>query len=157
MSETRWYEAGLPFSCTACGKCCTRHGDASYVYLRADEAAAIASHLGLGPAEFSERYLAFEDGWITLKPDLERCAFLTDAGKCSIYEVRPKQCRTWPFWESNLVSEEAWRTEVNAVCPGSRGEGPATVHPADQVERLARETEEWYEGDGDETDPGPGV
>jgi len=27
---------------------------------------------------------------------------------CSIYPVRPLQCRTWPFWDTNLASKSAW-------------------------------------------------
>lgn len=140
--DERWYAAGLPFSCTACGQCCKRNGDSAYVYLRADEAAAIAHHLGMEIDRFKDEYLVFEDGWITLRPDLDQCAFLTTDGKCSVYEVRPKQCRTWPFWEHNL-REEVWKGQVNAICPGSR-EGE--IHSADEVERIAAETEAWYEG-----------
>jgi Fe-S-cluster containining protein len=49
------------------------------------------------------------------------CEFLArdTSGKtrCSIYAVRPAQCRTWPFWKSNLASERAWRA-TGRVCPG---------------------------------------
>ena len=24
------------------------------------------------------------------------------------YPVRPLQCRTWPFWDTNLASQSAW-------------------------------------------------
>ena len=41
---------------------------------------------------------------------------------CTVYPVRPPQCRTWPFWESNVATPEAWRRAC-AACPGSgRGE-----------------------------------
>ena len=36
---------------------------------------------------------------------------------CSIYLVRPLQCRTWPFWSSNLTSAEAWNRAAK-TCPG---------------------------------------
>ena len=29
---------------------------------------------------------------------------------CSIYQARPLQCRTWPFWDGNLASEENWKS-----------------------------------------------
>jgi Fe-S-cluster containining protein len=38
-----------------------------------------------------------------------------------VYEDRPRQCRTWPFWDSNLKSPEAWLRACD-VCPGS-GQG----------------------------------
>jgi len=37
--------------------------------------------------------------------------------KCTAYEERPRQCRTWPFWDSNLRSPEAW-AEAAEACPG---------------------------------------
>ncbi len=38
--------------------------------------------------------------------------------KCNVYEFRPQQCRTWPFWDSNIATPEAWK-ETCQVCPGS--------------------------------------
>lgn len=37
---------------------------------------------------------------------------------CRIYPVRPKQCRSWPFWNSNLSSEESWKS-IQGDCPGA--------------------------------------
>jgi Fe-S-cluster containining protein len=37
--------------------------------------------------------------------------------KCTAYEERPRQCRTWPFWDSNLASPAAW-AEAAEACPG---------------------------------------
>jgi hypothetical protein len=34
-----------------------------------------------------------------------------------VYEDRPGQCRTWPFWKSNLTSRRAWE-RAKGVCPG---------------------------------------
>jgi len=36
---------------------------------------------------------------------------------CRVYSVRPAQCRTWPFWEGNLASPEAWEKSTRR-CPG---------------------------------------
>jgi Fe-S-cluster containining protein len=143
MAESeRWYEAGLPFECTACGACCRSHGDYSHVYLREEEVVAIAEHLGRDPVQFLRDELVVEEGWITLRPDLPRCQFLTDEGRCGIYPVRPVQCRTWPFWDVNL-DPDVWRRDVNAICPGSR-RGP--LHDADRIDAIARATEAWYDG-----------
>ena len=72
------------------------------------------------------------------------CPFQEPSGVCSIYPVRPKQCATWPFWEENLASEEVWNGPVAACCPGI-GRGP--LHPREEIERIARETEAWYDAD----------
>ncbi len=141
MSE-RWYEEGLPFSCTACGNCCKSRGEYSHVYLREEEVTAMARHLEMDPVEFVRTQVRVEDGWITLLPGLDKCQFLDDSGRCTVYAVRPVQCRTWPFWDINL-DRKVWTEEVNATCPGSREGGE--VHPADQVDAIARATEDWYQ------------
>ena len=145
QAEGRWYGAGLPFKCTACGNCCKSNGEYSHVYLRDEEVGTIAEHLGLDPVLFLREHLVVEDGWITLQPDLPQCQFLGSDGRCGIYPVRPVQCRTWPFWEINL-DEATWRGEVNGICPGSRGDGDAELHSPEKIEGIAKATEDWYEG-----------
>ena len=140
MSE-RWYEEGLPFTCTACGNCCKSRGEYSHVYLREEEVTAIARHLEMDAVEFVRTQVRVEDGWITLLPGLSRCQFLDDAGRCTVYPVRPVQCRTWPFWDINL-DQKTWTEEVNATCPGSRD---GALHSADTVDAIAKATEDWYE------------
>ena len=44
------------------------------------------------------------------------CIFLGENG-CSIYEGRPLQCRTYPFWPSIVESRGNWESEKNS-CPG---------------------------------------
>ena len=47
------------------------------------------------------------------------CVFLDGkTRKCTVYEARPRQCRTWPFWDSNVRTPEAWEATCE-VCPGS--------------------------------------
>ncbi len=38
-------------------------------------------------------------------------------GACSVYDSRPVQCSTYPFWEGNLVNEQQWSAE-SKECPG---------------------------------------
>jgi hypothetical protein len=59
------------------------------------------------------------------------CTFLDpQTRRCTIYAARPRQCRTWPFWQSNLSSPEAWR-EVQQVCPGA---GRGELHSVESIE-----------------------
>lgn len=141
MSPKPWYKNGLRFECTQCGNCCRNHGEYAYVYLTEGEIEAIAAHLGLERADFLASYCQEEDGWITLRTSEPACAFLQADNRCAIYPVRPKQCATWPFWEENL-KRETWEGPVTDCCPGI---GKGEVVPAADVERIARETEEWYE------------
>lgn len=138
-----WYHNGLRFECQRCGNCCTSNGEYAYVYLAPADQEALAAHLGLTVREFLARHCAEEEGHVLLRMDQPECPFLTPERRCAVYPARPKQCRTWPFWQENLVRER-WEGPVKAICPGI-GSGP--LHSAAEVERQARETEEWYGGD----------
>ena len=58
-------------------------------------------------------------------PHTRDCVFLrqTKQGRgCAIYEVRPAQCRSWPFWERNLAGPDTWNS-TGRKCPGiNRGQ-----------------------------------
>jgi Fe-S-cluster containining protein len=53
-----------------------------------------------------------------------------DTRKCSVYEARPIQCRTWPFWDSTLDKKKSWK-ETCEVCPGA---GKGRVYTLEQIE-----------------------
>ena len=55
------------------------------------------------------------ESWMCLKRTEGSCIFLDPAGQCTIYDARPVQCRTYPFWPSLLDSLEDWNDE--AVLP----------------------------------------
>ena len=136
-----WFHKGLKFECTQCGNCCRTHDEYSFVYLAEGDITALTEHLELDRATFLERHCQEEDGWITLRIDEPACPFLNDAGGCSVYEARPKQCRTWPFWVENL-KRATWEGPVSDCCPGI---GKGELVSADEVKRIAIETELWYE------------
>ncbi len=141
MSPKPWYSNGLRFSCTQCGNCCQNHGDYAFVYLAPRDVAAIADFLGLSEERFLARHCQEVDGSVTLRMDEPECAFLQEDHRCAIYPVRPKQCATWPFWEENL-DRAVWEGPVKDCCPGI---GRGALRSAAEVERIARETEAWYE------------
>jgi Fe-S-cluster containining protein len=147
MEDTRtklqqeWYAEGLRFECTQCGNCCT--GPPGTVWFTRAEGREIAASLGLDPEAFDEQYAHKVGGRWSLRerrtPAGHDCVFLerapeTDTARCSIYEVRPAQCRTWPFWPENLTSKQAWDTAKRRTpCPGMDS-GP--LIPADKVRVL---------------------
>lgn len=47
------------------------------------------------------------------------CIFWKDG--CSVYEVRPVQCETYPFWRWIIADENTWRAEMHE-CPGIGGD-----------------------------------
>ena len=113
-----WYGEGLDFECTGCGDCCT--GAPGHVWLTPDELRQMSSHLGLSVAEFSRRYTRRVGQRISLIEDRKSydCVFLKDS-KCSVYSVRPQQCRTFPWWPQNLDTPLAWQRAA-ADCEGMR-------------------------------------
>jgi len=112
-----WYREGVRFACTGSGKCCAIHGEHAYVYFTREEEAAIARHLGMTVRTFRHRHTRRTSfGPRTLRFPDGGCTFLRDR-RCSIYPVRPAQCRTWPFWPENM-DPEVWEHEVAAFCPG---------------------------------------
>ena len=118
MAETPpWYEDGLKFTCVAdCAGCCTDHGDYAFVYLDRATERRIAQFLKLDLATFRKSYTELDEGHRVLRMDSPDCPFL-DEKRCSIYPVRPSQCRTFPFWEENLSSRKAWK-KLAEFCPG---------------------------------------
>jgi len=123
--KSEWYEAGLSFGCTQCGNCCT--GPPGYVWFNEDELQDMADHLHVSTGQFLKSYAHRIHGRWSLNEQWNKqvkgydCVFLRrdDEGKalCSIYSVRPHQCRTWPFWPENLKSEQAWQRAATN-CPG---------------------------------------
>lgn len=127
MSEP-WFQSGLRFTCTQCGKCCT--GDPGFVWVDDEEIDKLAANRGMARNEFVAMYTYKTRGRISLREKANGdCVFFDKARGCTVYPVRPKQCRTWPFWESNVATPEDWaRTE--SVCPGS---GQGELIPVEEI------------------------
>jgi Fe-S-cluster containining protein len=135
LSSEPWYAEGLRFQCQRCGACCS--GEPGYVYFSHREAEAAAQHLGLSLSAFHRLYTRTEEGRISLREKSDgSCIFLRE-GECSIYRVRPVQCRTFPFWRWNVSRRERWE-ETASECPGI-GKG-RNFTPAEVAERLRRGT-----------------
>ena len=122
MEQEPWFKDGLRFQCSQCGDCCT--GAPGYVWVNQEEIAALANQIGVALDEFERKYVRR----VGIRKSLVEfpngdCVFFDGAKrKCTVYEARPRQCRTWPFWQSNLKSPEDWQ-QTCEVCPGS-GKGP---------------------------------
>lgn len=111
-----FYEKGLRFECQGSGKCCTSRGSYGYVYLTSDDRKRFAKYFDLTVTRFTRKFCEKKEGHTYLKNPDSDCSFLRDK-RCSVYEARPTQCRTWPFWPENL-NPKSWRTDVESFCPG---------------------------------------
>lgn len=119
----------MKFKCldTCGGKCCTLNWDgrAGFVFLTKEDRERISKFLGVGDLEFASRgafhFTRFSgkptNQWFLNQSKNKTCGFLIE-GKCSIYEARPTQCRTFPFWPENIMT----MSSLKEVCPGI-GEG----------------------------------
>ena len=131
-----WYAEGLRFECHQCGHCCS--GSPGYVWLSLADMERIAAFLKLAPETFTRTYVRHVAGGYSL---IERsnydCIFLRrENGKsmCGIYPVRPTQCRTWPFWSSNLESPKAWNAAATR-CPGM-ADANGKMHDVEHIEKC---------------------
>ncbi|MFM7809802.1 MAG: YkgJ family cysteine cluster protein, partial [Planctomycetota bacterium] len=149
-----WWRDGLRFECTQCGNCCS--GPPGAVWFTREEGEAMAAALGLALPDFLRLHARTIDGrWsLTEVAGLRGmdCVLLdreSQPGKalCRVYQSRPAQCRTWPFWQRNLVSRDAWRRAAESTpCPGMNG---GTFFPAESIvkrllsERTSEEGSRW--------------
>ncbi len=118
-----WYKEGLKFKCTGCGQCCT--GAPGYVWVTEVEMAAMAQFLQISLQQFKRTYTRQRDNRYALiekKSENHNCVFLEEK-RCQIYPVRPSQCRTFPWWKENLVSQESWALAAKS-CEGINDEAP---------------------------------
>ncbi|MBS0634094.1 MAG: YkgJ family cysteine cluster protein [Verrucomicrobia bacterium] len=125
-----WYKEGLRFKCTECGKCCT--GAPGFVWITQEEMEAMARHLAISVDLFKRRYVRIRNNRLCLvekKSENNACIFL-EGKRCQIYQVRPKQCRTFPWWKENLHSEESWNVAARD-CEGINDEAP--IVPLSQI------------------------
>lgn len=108
--------------CKICGGQCCR-GESGYVFASREELLAIANFLEMDFDTFAKKFLrkvGYRYSFLE-KPDRQThgyaCIFFdTTHEKCSIYPLRPKQCKTYPFWEKykNQIQE------VLNQCPATK-------------------------------------
>ncbi|KAI9913709.1 hypothetical protein PsorP6_005344 [Peronosclerospora sorghi] len=108
-----------------CGQCCT--GNRGHVRVNERECQELAQATNLSLIELRRRYtreIEEEDAdgqkttHFVLKQtsDDRQCIFL-QGSKCSVYNARPTQCRTFPWWPQHLVSDYDWQVAA-AKCEG---------------------------------------
>jgi len=103
--------------CKTCrGYCC--RGESGHVWVTSTEIDDICQFLNLNRIDGFDRYFYRVDNRISVMENYTegefRCVFLVTSGGCSIYGVRPVQCRTFPFWEEFKQQ----KGDVFKLCPG---------------------------------------
>lgn len=135
-----FYRDGIRFECQGSGQCsghcCRNRGEYMYVYLKLKDRRRLAAEFGLKTLSFTKRFTEKTDGYFHLKQFDEACPFLKN-GRCSVYEARPTQCRTWPFWPDNMKTS-VWKKHVVPYCPGA---GRGRLHTATEIDAIIRDYE----------------
>ena len=116
-----------PEACIECpGKCC--NGASGNIFLNSKEIKAISKFVGIEIPEFMGEYLikvfyGFSIKEIKTNKNYACIFFDKVKNKCSIYPVRPHQCRTFPFWSYFKDKPE----EMARECPGISTDGARTL------------------------------
>jgi len=135
MEQQPWYHAGLRFHCSQCGDCCT--GAPGFVWVNQAEITALAAAIDCADsAQFEQKYVRK----VGIRKSLRElsdgaCVFFDKAKRtCRVYHQRPRQCRSWPFWNSNIRTPAAWR-QTCQDCPGS---GVGELHTRAHIEAQCK-------------------
>jgi Fe-S-cluster containining protein len=135
----KWWAEGVQFECQGSGRCCVSHGEFGFVYLTGDDRKKMAGLLKLTTSAFTRKYCRMTDGvWHLKDGEGPECIFLKNK-RCTVYEARPVQCRTWPFWPE-VMGAKAWKKEVAQFCPGV-GKGP--VRRPEEIQKTLDEQIDW--------------
>jgi Fe-S-cluster containining protein len=112
------------FSCSRCSSCCRY--ESGFVFLSEHDVAELCRFSNVKKDEFIAlycRWVPYYDAHYALslkeKSNYDCVFFDAAADGCAVYEARPVQCQTYPFWTHITASKEAWRDSA-AHCPGIR-------------------------------------
>ncbi len=130
-TKNDWWAKGVRFECQGSGKCCVSRGSYGFVYMTLSDRRRMAKVVGLSTREFVSKHCSQTDGVWHLKEDTPNgdCRFLEGGNRCGVYDGRPEQCRTWPFWPE-VMNAKTWKKEVAAFCPGV---GKGKLHSAEVI------------------------
>ncbi|WP_321777860.1 YkgJ family cysteine cluster protein [Sulfurimonas sp.] len=106
-------------ACSDCeGRCCT--GESGYIYVTKAEIQNISKLLNFKEEDFVKDYLYKKGYKYSIKEikydDSYECVFYNrDIKACSIYDERPSQCRTFPFWDYYKTRLDELKKECSGV------------------------------------------
>ncbi len=113
--KPKFYQDGLRFECLQCGNCCRQPG--GIVEVSEEEISEMSHALRIESYSFKQQFCRPDTNQWQLKAhDDGACIFLKD-NRCILYDSRPLQCRTFPFWPENLKSHYRWK-QLKQLCPG---------------------------------------
>ena len=131
-----FYEEGLRFECTRCSSCC--RFDPGYVFLSYRDLDSMTGAEGMERDEFLKHYCraVYINGVYRLSLKEKKnfdCIFWEEDG-CRLYEARPLQCRSFPFWRDYLKTVETWN-HLESSCPGINH---GSIHSKEEIEEWLK-------------------
>ena len=123
-----WYKDGLRFECQRCGSCC--RGEPGVVWINRRETKETCSFLGITQTLFAKLYLRLVNGRCSLRECSNGDCVMYENG-CKVYSARPNQCRTFPFWKSNLENITEWEKQKNTCL----GIGKGKLHTLKEIRK----------------------
>ncbi|NOR46310.1 MAG: YkgJ family cysteine cluster protein [Candidatus Delongbacteria bacterium] len=126
-----FYKDGIKFECKQCGNCCNISG---YVFVFKEDLNRILELTDFTMNDLQTSYLSTVDGYTVFRDKgTGACIFWDEAIKgCKIYEARPTQCRTFPFWKTLLYNESKWK-EGTSDCAGV---GSGRLYSEEEIDEL---------------------
>ena len=110
----------IPTKCETCeGNCCI--GESGYIWITFQEIQALSEYLNLSVEETIQKYIKKVGYRFSLiekriEADNFACIFFDlETKRCLIYDVRPTQCRTFPFWEYFKTHKKELYKECPAI------------------------------------------
>ena len=142
-NKNPWYIAGIHFECTQCTSCCSGPAE-GYIWITKPEIEMLADFLKISIDQLRVSYLKRVGIRTSITEDqiTKDCIFLREIDSkkgCTIYPVRPNQCRTWPFWPENLATPNTFNDLTNR-CPGiNRGK----FFSFEEIEKIRKQKKWW--------------
>jgi Fe-S-cluster containining protein len=104
-------------ACQYCGGLCCRWG--GYVWVTESDLIAMAKTMNIKLDAFSNEYIKAAYGRLSIQERLRdgefHCALFNPSNnQCLVYDVRPEQCRTFPYWEQYKSNYQ----KILKICPG---------------------------------------
>ena len=106
--------------CSTCeGNCCI--GESGYIWITSDEIEKLAKYLCISVDEVINQYLYKYGHKFSIKEKMLSssnfaCIFFdVNMKRCRIYEARPLQCKTFPFWNHFKNNIQEVKQECSAI------------------------------------------
>jgi len=124
MKKVKRRKFNKNFKCKACGKCCKVEG---YIHVSNTDIKNISRHLKMTEKQFRDKYVRWVHNIGRVLPSgvNSSCIFLKN-GKCGIYQARPVQCSSFPYWDMITGDNDEWEY-AKSYCKGCREMGEIII------------------------------